>query len=199
VPGKAVLIAAVVATLCSIGIDLLGLALWKGYDYVHQSITQLSALGAPTRPWAVALTIGRDLALLIVGLTLWLVSDRNVALRITASLVITTAAAGFAAEFFPTQVGQSPPFSSPSVILGAIAVVASVLVIAFGAAAFSGWFRAVSIGVLAAFALLTILGFMQTSPRIGLQERVMSYAILAWVILLGVALTTERGGQSTAG
>jgi hypothetical protein len=189
---KTVLIAAVMAAVLFIATDMLGLARWKGYDYIHQSISDLTAIGSPARAWAVPLTLGHNLALLIAGVAIWLLPGRNIALRITASLLIVTAIAWLAGQLFPNQVGQSPAQSSPIVILGATAVVASVLMIAFGAAAFSGWFRIVSIGVLAAFAVLTVLGLLQASPRVGLQERVMSYVTLGWMVLLGVAALIER-------
>jgi uncharacterized protein DUF998 len=192
---RAVLIAVLIAAILFIATDLLGLARWKGYDYIHQSISDLTAIGSPTRSWAVPLTLGHNLALLIAGVAILLLPGRNLPLRITASLLIVTAIAWLGAQLFPNQVGESPAPSSPLVVLGATAVVASVLMIAFGAAAFSGWFRIVSIGVLAAFAVLTILGFMQGAPRVGLQERVLSYVTLGWMVLLGVAALIDRGGQ----
>jgi hypothetical protein len=187
---RAVLVAALAAALLFISVDLVALRQWKGYDYVHQSMTQLAAIGAPTRSWTLALSIGHDVALFAVGLALLFLSGRNVALRITAGLVMISAIAWVVGELFPGRVGETPEHLSPAVFLGATAVVASVLAIVFGAAALTGWFRVVSIGLLAAFALLTVLGFMQPSPRIGLQERVMAYSIIAWTVLLGVAVMT---------
>ena len=195
---KTVLIAAVIAAVLFFATDLLGLARWKGYDYIHQSVSDLTAIGSPARAWAVPLTLGHNLALLLAGVAIWLLPGRNIALRVTASLLIVTAIAWLAGQLFPNQVGESPARSSPIVILGATAVVASVLMIAFGAAAFSGWFRIVSIGVLAAFAVLTVLGFLQASPRVGLQERVFSYVTIGWMVLLGVAAVIERAGQPAA-
>jgi uncharacterized protein DUF998 len=195
---KTVLIAALIAAVLFIATDLLGLVRWKGYDYIHQSISDLTAVGSPTRSWAIPLTLGHNLALLIAGVAIWLLPGRNIALRITASLLMVTAIAWLGGQLFPNQVGETPARSSPIVILGATAVVASVLMIAFGAAAFSGWFRVVSIGVLAAFAVLTVLGFLQASPRVGLQERVLSYVMLGWMILLGVAAVIERANQPAA-
>ena len=194
---RAVLVAALAATLLFISADLVALRQWKGYDYIHQSMTQLAAIGAPTRSWTLPLSIGHDLALLVVGVALWLVAGRNVALRITASLVIVGAITWLVGGLFPARIGETPQRLSPAVILGATAVVASVLAIVFGAAALSGWFRVISVGVLAAFALLTVLGLMQTSPRTGLQERVMAYTTLAWTVLLGVAVMTAQADHST--
>src|SRR5579872_5678516 len=119
---KIVLIAAAIAAVLFLATDLLGLGRWKGYDYVHQSISDLTAIGSPTRSWAVPLTLGHNLALLLAGVAIWLLPGRNIALRITASLLIVTAIAWLGGQLFPNQIGVSPARSSPIVILGAIAV-----------------------------------------------------------------------------
>ena len=99
------------------------------------------------------------------------------------------------AVFFPTRLGVTPSKFSLAVVLGAAAVICLVLAMAFGAAAFLNWFRLLSIAILLIFGVLTILGFMQTTPHVGLQERVLTYVFLLWVVMLGIALFSPESRQ----
>ena len=71
-----------------------------------------------------------------------------------------------------------------------------VLAIIFGALAFPGWFRVLSIAIPSAFVLLAILRFATASTGgaavlIGAQERTMSYSFLAWTLALAVYLLSR--------
>ena len=72
---------------------------------------------------------------------------------------------------------------------------AVVLAMVFGAAAFHGWMRMLSIAIPAAYVLLAILRFATaassaagTAGLIGMQERSMAYSFLAWVLALALYL-----------
>lgn len=182
----------VAALLLGLACDVLAAVVWKDYDFISQSNSELTAIGAPTRPVVVALLVAQSLLVVGLGLAAWTQAGSNTALRITAGLVTAYGVTGFAAQFFPTSLGERPAFLTPGVLLGAAGVLVSVLAIAFGAAAWDNWFRFFSIGILVAFAALTVLGFLQSHPRIGLQERVMGYSVMIWIaVLAGVLLNLE--------
>jgi hypothetical protein len=71
----------------------------------------------------------------------------------------------------------------------------------FGAAAFSGWLRALSIAIPVAFVLLAVLRFATAAPSpageagllIGMQERTMAYVFLLWGMALAVYLLLLSG------
>jgi len=77
-------------------------------------------------------------------------------------------------------------------------VVFYLLAMAFGAAAFHGWFRVFSITILLAYVILTVVGLLvprgatpsgEPMMTTGLQERTMMYSYLLWVaVLAGVLL-----------
>lgn len=173
--------------------------MWKDYDFISQSNSELSAVGPPTRPIVMALLLAQSLLVVAFGLAAWTLARSNTALRITAGLITTYGVAGFAAQFFPTKLGERPAFLTPGVLLGAAGVLVSALAIAFGTAGWNNWFRFFSTGVLLAFAVLTVLGFLQSHPRIGLQERVMGYTVMIWIaVLAGVLQDLESKAAAAA-
>jgi len=53
---KILLICGIISSVLYIGTDITLALLWKGYSYTSQAISELSAIGAPTRPLWVAMT-----------------------------------------------------------------------------------------------------------------------------------------------
>jgi hypothetical protein len=126
--------------------------------------------------------------------------------RIVAGLVIGNAVAGMIATlFFPNRFGVHPAFGTPGVLLMFLRVLCFVLAMIFGAAAFPGWMRILSIAIPAGYILLAVLRFATAAPvatgsavMIGAQERTMGYCFLVWVTALAVYLLmfSGRGGDS---
>ncbi|MDQ4012322.1 MAG: DUF998 domain-containing protein, partial [Thermoproteota archaeon] len=48
--------------------------LWEGYSFTSQAISELSAIGAPTRPLVVTLGIIYDVLLIAFGLCVWIIA-----------------------------------------------------------------------------------------------------------------------------
>lgn len=200
-PRKALLICGIAAALVIIAINLLPGALWPGYDFLTQSISELRAIGSPTRALAYPLVILFGVLMTAFGICLWLVGRGNGALRVTAVLLLGYSLLGMAdAIFFPMRVGASVAlrennlYSTPM----ALSVLCIVAAMGAGALAFRNWFRFYSLGTLAAFATLTLLSLfvfpkLAAEPvvRVGLQERSMMFFNLLWVLLLALALRRE--------
>lgn len=128
------------------------------------------------------------------GVGVWQVTGPTILPRIVAVLILGNAIAGLVATlFFPNQFGVRPEFGTPGVLLMFISILCFVLAMVFGALAFQGWMRILSIVIPAAYILLAILRFA-TAPSfaaeatvlIGTQERTMSYRYLVWVIALAI-------------
>src|ERR1700693_1069848 len=160
---KLLLLCGIVAPLLFVGTNVLGGVLWSGYNFTSQSISDLTASGAPTRAAFVPPFIAVDLLLMVFGLGVWGVASQNGALRVVYGVV------NAAAEFFPNRLGETPKPLSPGVILTATGVISLLVAIGFGAAAYRNWFRFYSIGTLLAFAVLTVLGLLQARARVGVQ------------------------------
>ncbi len=208
---KALLVCGIVASALRFAADVLAGALSKGYNFVSQSISELSAVGAPTRPLVMSVEFVWGALMIAFGLGVWRMAGTNVALRVAAGLimgnVITTL---IAAVFFPARYSGtvSTNVSTANVIIGATGMVFFLLAIAFGAAALHGWFRVLSIGILVAYAVLTVVGLLthrgpgpsgEPTLTTGAQERTMMYSYLLWVAALAVALLRSAGESVNRG
>lgn len=204
---EALLICGIAGSLLFVGTDLLAGTLWKGYNFFSQSISELSAIGSPTRSLVVPLDIVRGLLMTAFGVGVWAVAGQNWALRVTGGLVIANAVITLAGMVVPMRVDQPASHNVIGVVLGALSVICFVLAIGFGAAAFRNWFRFYSIATLAAYVVLTILGIWavphtvagQVVSRVGIQERTMSYSYLLWLVVLAILLLEARKNAVGAG
>jgi hypothetical protein len=202
---EVLLICGFLAPLLFIGTDLLAGTLWKGYGFTSQSISELSAIGSPIRSLVVPLNLLYEVLLIAFGLGIWGLARQKRPLRIMAVLLVGMAIIDLVATFFPMHPGEALSTfpNTMNVILKGTGVLFFLLAIGFGAAAFRNWFRLYSIGTLLTFIVLTILGIWVLPQitagapisRVGIQERVMGYGCLAWVLLL--AMTLLRGEKKT--
>lgn len=186
----------IIAPLLYLGTDLLAGKLLKGYSFSAQSMSELSAAGSPVRPLVVALTLAASACLVAFGAGVWRAAGQAILPRIVAGLMIANAVTGWvAALFFPNRFGERPRFGTPGVLLMFLSVLCFVLAMVFGAFAFSGWLRILSIAIPAAYILLAGLRLASAAPSpretaalIGTQERTMAYSFLGWVLALAVYL-----------
>lgn len=192
---RALLICGLIAVALFPITDLLGRALWKGYNPVAWSISELGVQGAPTRRIIVPLELLRDLPKVAFAVGVWRVSLDNVAARVMAGLLFANAvsgALGFA--LFPMRIESSGTFAVPPANLATMAtsMFCFVLAILAGAIAFPGRFRSVSIASLAFYAVATLvglyvarrLGTLAHRVTVGLPERTMVAFYLVWLVLL---------------
>lgn len=205
---QALLLCGIAASLLHVGTDRLAGTLLRGYDFMSHSMGELSAAGAPTRPLVVTLNLLSAALMLAFGVGVWRTAGQALLPRVTAGLVMGQAVAGLVLIlFFPDRYGMRPDPASAGVIVGATGVLLLVLAIAFGAAAFGGWFRILSVGILVAYAALAALRFAtagassaaETVSLVGAQERTMLYVFLAWIIALAVLLLTSGSTTSRTG
>jgi hypothetical protein len=196
---KVLLICGVLAALLYIGTDILAGLLSKGYHFGAQSASQLSAVGAVTRPVVLVLNITAGILLVAFSLGVWFQADQNWILRLMACLLVGNALFSMiAVAFFPLHPGE--PVNSPANTLNTIIMAVSVFLllfaIGFGAAGNDNWLRYFSIALLLVFLVLTILGIYvfpriaasQPVSRVGTQERTMVYAEMLWLALQALVL-----------
>jgi len=203
---KVLLSCGVLAPLLYLGTDLLAGKLLKGYSFSSQSMSELGAAGSPTRPLVVGLTLVASVFMFAFGVGVWRVAGPAIMPRVVAGLIIGNAVAGLIANlFFPNQYGVRPEFGTPGVLLMFLSVLCFVLAMVFGAVAFHGWMRILSIAIPAAYVLLAILRFATAAPAgagteelIGTQERTMGYSFLLWEMALSIylLLLSSKGMES---
>jgi hypothetical protein len=194
---KVLLTSGLLAPLLYFGTDRLVGRLISGYSFSAQSMSDVSAIGSPQRSLAVLLTVVACVFMTAFGISLWLVSEHVVLLRVVSLLIIGNAIFGLIATlFFPTHYGVRPNFVSAGVLIMFASILCFILAIVLGAIASNGWFRIFSVAIPAAYILLAILRFAtaknfstgETVSLIGAQERTMSYTYLLWVFIFSIYL-----------
>jgi voltage-gated potassium channel Kch len=100
---KVLLTCGILALLLYASTDILAGALYAGYSFTSQAISELFAIGAPTSHLVVPLFTVYDVLLVAFALGVWVSAGRNRALRVIALMVVGNAANGLVLwNFFPT-------------------------------------------------------------------------------------------------
>lgn len=186
----------IIAPLLYLATDLIAGKLLTGYNFSAQSMSELGAAGSPTRPLVVAMTLAASALMIAFGAGVWLAAGESLMQRVVAGLILGNAIVGLIATlFFPNQYGVRPEFGTPGVLLMFISVLCFVLAMIFGALAYQGWMRFLSILIPVAYVLLALLRFATAKSStagatvmIGTQERTMAYSFLLWTLALAVYL-----------
>ncbi len=178
--------------------DIVAAAVYSGYSYRDQSVSELSAIGAPTRGLLTltGLVFGALVCAFAVGV--WKVAPHRSALRVSAVLLIVFAVDGFVWSFFPMQ-QRGSEMAATDVMHLVFVVVQVVTILAFiivGSGADGPGFRAFSVvlagAILAAGAAAgsqaSTIGEGGVTPWIGILERVSFYGPSIWIVGLAVVL-----------
>jgi hypothetical protein len=201
------LICGILAPLLYVGGDILAAMWYPGYSYLDQSISQLSAIGAPTRPFVVTVLAVVAALLIAFGIGVWGSAGRKPSLRVTGMLLVLLGALGLAElPFSQTAMQLSGGLADQTlhIILTGAAMLLIVLFIGFGAAAHGWSFRLYSIATILIFLGFGALAAMQapqadaqfSAPWMGALERVSYYSYLLWILALAVARLRPEGKAS---
>ena len=89
---RILLICGIVSSLLWVGGDIAASLSYPGYSYVDYSVSELSAIGAPTRAWLTLLGLITVLLELAFAVGVWLAAPGKRGLRIAAALLFVHAA-----------------------------------------------------------------------------------------------------------
>lgn len=204
---KAALACGAASFLLYVGFDALAAALYDGYSYADQTISELSAIGAPTR--GLWLPFGAVWSLLVIalGAGVWASSGSNRALRAVAALVMSIGATGLVAwplapmhQREALAAGEGDWRDTMHLGLGFLNMVLFISAIALASSALGRrfrWYSIVTVAVALLFALLTGLvtpGLEdnEATPWLGLYERAMLFPLFLWLAMLGLALSQSN-------
>jgi hypothetical protein len=186
--------------------DVIAAARWPGYSRSSQAVSELSSIGAPSRPVLVPWLILIYSPLVIAfGVGVWRSSEGKRALRVTGAFLVAYGATGPLWLPFPMTLRDelattaTVPFTDLAHgILGAVTVLMYLGTLGFGAAALGERFRLYSLVTLATvlvFGALTFLNGPQVdepTPWLGVIERTMLGAFLLWMVVLAMALWPKK-------
>ena len=92
---RALLLCGILSSLLYIGGDILAVMWYPGYSYMNQTISQLAAIGAPTRPFVDTVDTVVGALVIAFGIGVWASAGRKRSLRITGMLVTIYGVLGF--------------------------------------------------------------------------------------------------------
>lgn len=180
---------------------------WEGYSSAAQAVSELSAIGAPTRPLWVLLGVAYTLLVTAFGWGVLMAAGHRHHLRVVGSALV---AYGLLGLFWPPMHlrGVESTLTDTMHIAFAIAtLLLMLLAIGFGAASLGKSFRRYSIATIWVFAVFGTLTFLNAprlaanlpTPWLGIWERINIGAFLLWVIVLAVALLSPRPMRERSG
>jgi hypothetical protein len=182
---------------------------WEGYSSASQTVSELSAIGAPTRSLWVALGIVWTLLYAAFGWGVWRSAGDNRRLRVVGAVII---AAAFVGLFWPPMhlrevlaAGGETLTDTLHIVWTAMNGLLTLLAMGFGATALGVRFRVYSI---ATMVILVAAGFLTSleapgvsanlpTPWIGVWERINIGVWLLWVLVLAFALLRSQGDHGS--
>ena len=206
---RVLLVCGILSSLLYVGTDILGGMLYGDYDFTSQYISELGAIGAPSRSLVFPLYLIHDVLVIAFALGVWVAAGRKSSLHFTGGLLVAYAVVGAVGVlFFPMDpVGSEATFANTvHQIIAAVTVLFILLMLGFGARAFGRWFQLYSIGTILVYLVLGILPFLgvaqveagQPTPWVGVVERIMVYGYMLWVAVLAIVLLRAETDQPQA-
>ena len=200
---RALLSCGILASLLYVAMNIVCAFLYDGYSSFSQTVSEFSAVDAPTRPLWFPLGIIYALFVALFGLGIWNSSSGNRALRIVGILLFVN---GFISLFWPPMhqreviaAGGGTMTDTMHIVFSFVTVFLMMLAIGFSAAAFGKKFRVYSIVTLIILFFFGGLTGMQSpaleanlpTPWMGVWERICIGAFLVWMTVLAVVQLRE--------
>ena len=197
---RGLLVCGILSSLLYVIMNVLAAMLYEGYSAFSQTVSELSAIGAPTRTLWVSLAIIYELLVIAFAWGVWQSAVNNRSLGIVGYLLFINGVLGF---FWPPMhqrevlaAGGATLTDTLHIVFTAITVPLMMLTIGFGAAAFAKRFRVYSIltlVILVMFGVLTGLDGPNISknlptPWIGVWERINIGVYMLWIVVLAIVL-----------
>lgn len=205
---RVLLLCGILSSLIYIGTDILASLLYEGYSYTSQQVSELSAIGAPTKKlWIMMSFIWAPLVVAFGIGILYSVPKRSI--RLTGILLPIYAIVGLLWNFAPMHQRGTVELSDD--IMHIIFAVAQVLLIisfiTLGSVADGRVFRIysfITIIVLLVFGALTgskasAIADGLSTPYMGILERVNVYSSMLWVLVYAIVIMRTEKGYILAG
>jgi hypothetical protein len=209
---KILLTCGIISSLFYVAINVFVPMQYDGYNAASQTVSELSAIGAPTRSMWVFLVTIYSLLVVAFGAGVWQAGDGNRYLRLTGGFISAYIMIGF---FWPPMhmrealaAGEKSLTDALHIAFTMITVPLMLLIIVFGAAAFGRTFRiysAFTFVVLVVFGVLTGKASPQLeanlpTPWMGVYERISIGAYMLWVVVFAmILLRAEKLQQERKG
>ena len=197
---KILLTCGILAMLWYIVVNIIIPPLYPGYEIRSQTVSELSAIDAPTQALWFWLCLPYTPLFIAFGFGIWLSANGNRKLQVVAATIIFDAILGL---FWPPMnrrevlaAGGGTISDTLHLVWAFIHLALMLLMIGFGAAAFDRSFRLFSATIVLIFIVFGILTTMESdelaanlpTPYLGIWERINMAAYMLWVIVFAIKL-----------
>jgi hypothetical membrane protein len=172
---------------------------WQGYSFRDQTISELGAIGAPSRPLFSILLIVVYLLLLAFGVGVWQSAGGKRSIRVVGTLLVALAVMALTVgQLAPMRLRGSDQGLTGTLHLveGGVAMLMVLTAMGFAAAALDRRFRFYTI---ATIAIMLAFGAWSgvdaprieaglATPWVGVKERIFWYAYQLWFLVLALRL-----------
>lgn len=203
---KAALVCGILSSVLYLAINIIVPAQWPGYSLSSQTVSELSAIGAPTRVLWIVLCAPYTLLVIAFAWGVWKSAVGNRFLRISGVLLMVYGVTGILWYFAPMHLretlaaGGGTLSDTMHIALAAITEIIYLLALGLTAAALGKAFRVYSVATFLALLVFGILTFLdspgvatnQPTPFLGVWERINIGVFLLWVIVVAVILLREK-------
>jgi hypothetical protein len=204
---KILLACGIIASLLYIVTSIIGAMRWDGYDPTSQCVSELFAVGAPSKSLVDPLLIAYSFLWIAFGVGVWLSAEGKLALRIAAAGLIGKEIEGLVVQLnFPMHMRGVETSSSDPLhgILTYVGVLSFLIAMGFGSVAFGKRFRIYSIATLVvSFFFSALTGLLvpamvanQPTPFMGVWERIGIFSYLLWAVILAIGLLRAQSDSS---
>ena len=204
---KALLIYGLLAPLLYVGSDIIAALSWEGYSYISQTVSELRAIGAPTRPFLMPALVIYALQEIAFGSGVRAAAGQRRALRIAGALLIGLGVMDLVAPFFPMHLRGTEYTLTDTLhkALTGVTVLLILLTIGFGAPAAGMGFRLYSYSTILVLIVCGVWAFSDAprieanlpTPWVGVRERINIYGYMLWMAMLAIILLRTKKGRGT--
>lgn len=205
---KALLGCGVVASAWWVAADVIASQRYPGYSYLDQTVSELSAEGAPTRAFLMAVNaIPYAVLSVAFGVGVWAVAGRTRRGRIVGGLLVGSAVVGLAGGvLFPMMVrgADGDLRNAMHAPYGGVSMLLFVLMFGFGSKLLGTRFRYYTYATIVVWFVFGVLMAVQSgrmvadepTPWMGLEERISVYATMLWFAVLALGLLRAEGDEA---
>ncbi len=195
---KILLLCGIISSLLYIGTDILASLLYEGYSYTSQQVSELSAIGAPTRQLWITMSFIWAPLVIAFGIGIFQLTSPKRFLRLTGVLLAIYGVIGLLWDFAPMHQRGTVELADDimHIIFAGAQVLLIILFITLGSGVDGIGFRIYSIVTIIALLFfgawtstqVSAIAEGQSTPWMGIIERVNVYLSMLWVLVFAVIL-----------
>ena len=206
---KFLLICGILSSLLYTAMNIFVPLQFEGYSSVSQTVSELSAIGAPTRALWLPLGLAYTLLFTAFGFGVHMSAHQNRYLVLAGTMIIIYGLISLAWPFAPMHLrgAEFTLTDAMHITLGIVTVILMLVIMTLGLLAFNNWFRIYSIVSMLMFVVFGTLTGIDApriaenlpTPWLGVWERINIGVFLLWVIVLAIVLWCEHDSSIKKG